>query len=142
MKRGWLIYDESDLATNRDFASYLETKAPTYGLRLETLCTRQLELGIADGGALRLRKDGVDTIPDFVISRQRDAFVSAQLEGMGVPVFNNSKVCALCNDKRVTHPVFGGHSNASYPVCEPSLCKRTQDRGLSADGEAGFRAWW
>ena len=108
MKRGWLVYDESDLALNQDFATYMESLAPSHGLRLETVCTRQLELGLADGGALRLRKDGQDTLPDFVISRQRDAFVSAQLEGMDVPVFNNAKVCALCNDKRVTHQFLAG----------------------------------
>ena len=108
MKTGWLLYDESDLKQNRDFAAYVESEAPRHELRMETVRTSQLAMGVAQGGALTLRKDGRASLPDFVISRQRDDLISAQLERMGVPVFNSSAVCRLCNDKRRTHQFLAG----------------------------------
>lgn len=108
MKTGWLLYDESDLKLNRDFAARMESEAPRHELRVETVRTSQLAMGVAQGGALTLRKDGRESLPDFVISRQRDDLTSAQLELMGVPVFNGSAVCRLCNDKRRTHQFLAG----------------------------------
>ena len=97
-----------DLAANRDFAAYVESEGAKRAVKIETVRTTQLELGIKAGGTLSIRKDGRETLPDFVVSRQRDAFVSAQFEGKGVPVYNNARVCALCNDKRVTHQFLTG----------------------------------
>ena len=108
MKTGWLLYEESDLAQNRDYAAYIMSEGVKHGLDIQTVLTSQLELGICAGGALKLRRDGRDTLPDFVISRQRDALVSEQFEKLGVPVFNGSRVCAVCNDKRVTHQFLAG----------------------------------
>ena len=108
MKIGWLLYEERDLAVNRDFAAYVESEGAKRGLKIETVRTAQLELGVQAGGRLSIHKDGREAVPDFVISRQRDAFVSTQFEALGVPVFNNARVCALCNDKRVTHQFLTG----------------------------------
>jgi len=108
VKIGWLLYEERDLAVNRDFAAYMESEGAKRGLKIETVRIAQLELGIKAGGNLSIRKDGREILPDFVISRQRDAFVSAQFEALGISVFNNAHVCALCNDKRVTHQFLAG----------------------------------
>ncbi|NLI21274.1 MAG: ATP-grasp domain-containing protein [Clostridiales bacterium] len=108
MKTGWLLYDEGDLAKNRDFAAYFEREGEKRGLTIETVRTSQLAMGVRANGALWLRRDGRETLPNFAVSRQRDALVSAQLEGLGVPVFNGSRVCAICNDKRVTHQFLAG----------------------------------
>lgn len=108
MKRGWLLYEENDLSQNRDFAAHMEKEGSKRNLAIETVRTAQLTMGIKAGGALFLRKDGRDALPDFVIARQRDAFTRAQFEGLGVPVFNNARACAICNDKRVTHQFLAG----------------------------------
>ncbi|MEA4927421.1 MAG: ATP-grasp domain-containing protein [Candidatus Limiplasma sp.] len=108
MKTGWLLYEDSDLAQNRDFAAYLETEALRRGMRLETVRTAQLTLGVRQGGALSIRRDGRESLPGYVISRQRDALVSEQFERLGVPVFNCARVCAICNDKRRTHQFLAG----------------------------------
>ena len=108
MKLGWLLYEEADLAQNRDFAAYLTREGEKRGLTLETVRMSQLSLGVAEGGALRMRIGGRDTLPGFVIARHRDALVSEHFERMGVPVFNGSRVCALCNDKRRTHQFLAG----------------------------------
>ena len=103
MKRGWLLYDAGDLAINQDFAAYIIQKAWEYGMQLETVCTCQLTLGIAEDGMPLMYKNGLSETPDFVISRQRDALISRHLELAGAVVFNNAYVCQLCNDKRITH---------------------------------------
>ena len=108
MKTGWLLYQDHDLTANRDFAAYVESEGSKFGFTIETVRTAQLTLGIREGGALSIQKDGRESLPDFVVSRQRDAFISAQFEQMGVPVFNNARVCALCNDKCVTHQFLAG----------------------------------
>ncbi len=108
MKTGWLLYEESDLALNRDFAEYMTREGQKRGLDIQTVRTAQLELGVYAGGKLKLLKDGRAVLPDFALSRQRDALVSEQFEKLGVPVFNGSRVCALCNDKRLTHQFLSG----------------------------------
>jgi gamma-F420-2:alpha-L-glutamate ligase len=108
VKTGWLLYEESDLALNRDFADYITREGQKRDLAIQTVRTAQLELGVYAGGTLKLRRDGRDVLPDFVLSRQRDALVSEQFERLGVPVFNGSRVCALCNDKRLTHQFLNG----------------------------------
>jgi gamma-F420-2:alpha-L-glutamate ligase len=108
VKTGWLLYEEADLKQNQDFADHMTREGEKRGLAIQTVRTAQLELGVKAGGALMLRRDGRDALPDFVISRQRDSLVSEQFERLGVPVFNGSRVCALCNDKRLTHQFLAG----------------------------------
>ncbi|MDD3213263.1 MAG: ATP-grasp domain-containing protein [Eubacteriales bacterium] len=108
MKTGWLVYDEGDLKQNQAFADHMTREGLKRELELQTVRTTQLKLGVKAGGALMLTRDGRETLPDFVISRQRDSLLSAQFERLGVPVFNGSKVCDLCNDKRKTHQFLAG----------------------------------
>lgn len=108
MTLGWMVYEESDLSQNRDFAERVMRLGAARGMKIETVRMTQLKLGIKEGGALALAKDGQDILPDFVIARHRDALVSSHFERMGVPVFNGSRVCALCNDKRMTHQFLAG----------------------------------
>lgn len=141
MKTGWLLYDQADLEQNRDFASYVEAEAQRRNLKVETIRTSQLEIGVHGGGNLYLRRDGRDVLPDFVISRQRDALLSEHMERMGVPVWNNARVCALCNDKRRTHQFlaglpmletkFGNHryAVAPEPGAYPVVVKPTDSHG-------------
>ncbi len=130
MKKGWLLYDEADLKQNRDFADYLTREGKARGLELETVRTVQLTLGIQAGGALRIQKDNRDALPDFVISRQRDDLTSAQFERMGVPVFNGSRVCIICNDKRRTHQFLAG-----LPMLETTFVSH---RYAVAPGESAY----
>ena len=108
MKWGWLVYESADLAQNRDFAEYVEQQGKQRGVKIETVRTAQLALGTSACGALTLRKDGRESLPDFVIARHRDALLSEQFERLNIPVFNGSRVSAFCNDKRRTHQFLQG----------------------------------
>ena len=46
MKLGWLVYESADLEVNRDFASYVEAKGEARGIKIETVRTAQLSIGM------------------------------------------------------------------------------------------------
>ena len=70
--------------------------------------TQELTLCMNAQGVPLCLREGRASRPDAVFSRQRDSLVSFHFERMGVPVFNSARVCALCNDKRVTHQFLSG----------------------------------
>ena len=95
MKTGWLLYDERDYEVNRLFPAHMKKAAKPLDIALRVVLTERFS-------------DALLNPPDFVISRQRNPRLSARLEDMGIPVFNNTRVCELCNDKRLTHRFLNG----------------------------------
>jgi glutathione synthase/RimK-type ligase-like ATP-grasp enzyme len=105
MKTGWLLYDARDYEVNRLFAVHIAEAGRKFELEFQVVLTEDFEEAILNP-------------PDFVISRQRNPLLSTRIEGMGIPVFNNAKVCELCNDKRKTHAFLEGFPlmETEYPV--------------------------
>lgn len=108
MKNLWLLYDDVDFPINRSFAQMMQQRGEGLHLRVEPVLLSELALGMDGSGCPACLRNGVPARPDAVLSRQRDALISLHFEAMGVPVFNNSRVCALCNDKRITHQFLQG----------------------------------
>ena len=108
MKHLWLLYADEDFLQNRDFADLLRRLGQARGVLIEAVLLSELCLATAADGTPYCLRNGARVQPDAVLSRQRDALVSRHLEQMGIPVFNNARVCALCNDKRVTHQFLSG----------------------------------
>ncbi len=104
----WLLYDDPDFSVNRQFAAMMHDRGQKAGLCVETVLLSELTLVMDGRGVARCLRNGRPAIPEAVLSRQRDALVSEHFERMGVPVFNNSRVCAICNDKRATHQFLHG----------------------------------
>ena len=57
---------------------------------------------------LFLQVNGVDSKPDFAVMRLNAPLLSEFLEKIGIPIFNNSHVARMCNDKRLTHMELNG----------------------------------
>lgn len=108
MKEIWLLYDDPDYALNRDFAVSMHRNGLRHGWDIQPVCLSELTMGMDGSGDPFCLRKGVPVRPWAVLSRQRSALVSRHLEQMGVPVFNNSQVCAICNDKRATHQFLQG----------------------------------
>lgn len=104
----WLLYDGQDLAVNRDYAALMQKTGLRYGLQIETVTLQELTLGMNADGQPTLLHNGEAARPEAVLSRMRYDWVSEHMERMSIPVFNNSKVCRLCNDKRRTHLFLQG----------------------------------
>ncbi len=99
----WLLYDDPDMETNRGFVSLMCEHAAKRGILLEPVRMSELCLGMDENGTPICLRNGSPAYPRAVLSRQRLSRVSVHFERMGVPVFNNARVCSLCNDKRNTH---------------------------------------
>lgn len=108
MKTCWLLYEAKDLAVNRDYAAMMQEYGLRYGLAVEPVTLEELTLGMTNSGEPYALLRGKPSRPDAVLSRMRLDWVSEHLESMGIPTFNNSKVCRICNDKRRTHLFLQG----------------------------------
>lgn len=119
----WLLYEDTDYAKNRDFASFFIEEAEKRGLSVRLVLLSQLLLGLHENGRPFAQLSGEDVHPQFVFSRQRDGFISRHLETMGAQILNGSTVCELCNDKRKTLSFLHGlpmkESVFSPPLCTP-----------------------
>ena len=102
----WLLYDEADLAVNLGFVDLMRDRGRVRGLNIVPVTTQELTLGMDASGAPVCLRAGVLARPRAVLSRQRDSLISFHFERMGVPVFNGARVCAICNDKRITQDVY------------------------------------
>lgn len=107
MTKGWLVYDPGNVERNRFFIDRWMKAAQRRGLALELVLTDSLGWGIEDGAPF-LRAKGEDARPAFAVMRAAYPLLSAHLESMGIPCFNNARVADICNDKRKTHALLAG----------------------------------
>jgi len=126
--KGLLFYTAADAQRNRWFIHQLCKNAESEGLSLR-LC-------IADNGF------SSDTCADFVINRSRDAAISDYFQNtQGIPVFNDTIVTAITNDKYRTHLFLREHGlptadtilieqQTGIPDCRlPVIAKPTDGHG-------------
>lgn len=155
MKKLWLLYDDADFIINQGFARMMQERGEPLGLAVEAVLMSELMLGMQENGQPVCKRNGDSTRPDAILSRQRDAFVSEQFERMGIPVFNNSLVCRICNDKRITYQFLQGlpmpqtvflsptrqdpPEGTRFPVVVKPACSHGGDRVLVVHNEHEWR---
>ena len=108
MKIVWLLYQQEDLSANRDYARLMRENGLKRDMKIETVLTRDLTLLMDENGTPSCLHKGRKERPDAVIARMREPLYSRHFERMGVPVFNGSEVCRICNDKRQTLQFLSG----------------------------------
>lgn len=154
MKTLWLLYAAEDYAVNQDFAKRMQEAGRPLGLLIETVLLHELSLGVDGQGNPFVLRNGQPDRPHGVLSRQRSALVSEHFERMGIPVFNSARVCAICNDKRVTHHFLQGlpmpdtvfldahqshpPAGTAFPVVIKPACSHGGDRVQLVENE---REW-
>ena len=152
MKTLWLLYDDIDYAVNQGFARMMQERGEPLGLDVQAVVLSQLVLGMDENGQPTCLRNGMSECPDAILSRQRDSLVSEHFERMGIPVFNNSKVCRICNDKRITYQFLQGlpipqtvflsplqkepPAGTQFPVVLKPACSHGGDRVLVANNLA------
>jgi len=101
--RAWLIYAHEDADRNREYIDFYFTGCAQHGVALTLLYAEEITFGIRNGRCvLCYQHEPVDR-PDFVICRAIYPLLTRHLEEMGLPVFNNSTVAEICNDKARTY---------------------------------------
>lgn len=106
--RCWLIYSIPDAERNRRNIGFYLEKGADLGIKVELLYREYIKIGVS-GGKLSVSYEGSEvTLPDFAVCRTIDPQLSRQLERLGVPVFNSSRVAEITGDKARTYQFFAG----------------------------------
>ena len=156
MKNLWLLYDDIDFAVNQGYARMMKERGEPLGLRIEAVLLSEITLGMSQNGIPSVLYKGKNARPNAVLSRQRFDLISDHFEKMGVPVYNNAKVCRICNDKRITYQFLHGlpmpetvflSPNQSepppgtvFPVIVKPACSHGGDRILLVNNEQEWQA--
>lgn len=151
MKTLWLLYDDIDYAVNQGFARMMKERGEPLGLDVQPVLLSELVLGMDQNGQPACLRSGISDRPEGILSRQRDALISEHFERMGIPVFNNSLVCRICNDKRITYQFLQGlpmpqtvflspaqkepPAGTQFPVVLKPACSHGGDRVLLVNNE-------
>ncbi len=103
----WLIYDRDNIPRNQFFINRWHEAGREKGLEVSVVTREEIIFGIRDS-RLSLSAASQPLLPACAVVRTNDPLLSRQLEGMGIPVFNNAAIARLCNDKRLTHQMVSG----------------------------------
>lgn len=123
-----MIYDKAGAQRNTFFIEALQSAAKAQGVNLSLLLTEDLRFGTRDG-KLFIASNGKDLpAPNFVLCRTIFPLLTAHLEAMGIPVFHNSRIAEICNDKRRTHLFLACHG-----IPTPDTCFHDANRLPAAD---------
>ena len=119
----WMLYDTCDLAINRGFVALMQCAAENAGWKLEAVTIQELIFGISDNGQPTCKDTKGRPLPATILSRQRNARISRHFEKMGIPVYNNSTVCEICNHKPSTHLLLQG-----LPMMETTVLFKAEEQ--------------
>ena len=118
MKKAYLLYTTHDAEIN---SGYIESF-------IKAAAKRNTEL------LLKTSDDDISFDIDFVINRSRDHIISKRFDDAGVPVFNNTEVTKVCNDKWLTYMRFKDKVPMAYTtqadeVFFPAVIKPVRGHG-------------
>ncbi len=100
---GWLIYYKEAAIYNERYIQFYREEGRKLDIEVRLILVEELEFGVRNHTwFLNYRNEQVK-MPDFVICRAIYPLLSRQLEALGIPVFNNSFIAEICNDKAKTY---------------------------------------
>ena len=109
---GWLVYDRKQYDKNKWFANELISQISEF-CEMRLIIVEQLRFGVSDNSYVFIHNGEKLDVPDFVVCRTIFPLLSQALEMAGARVFNNSRVSAICNDKRLTYLTL---MNSGVPI--------------------------
>ncbi len=99
----WIIYHRENAIYNQQYIRFYLEEGAKQGIDFKLLLIEEMEFGVREGRwFLTYQKEEI-ALPDFAICRAIHPLLNRQLEYMGIPVFNNSFVAEICNDKARTY---------------------------------------
>lgn len=84
------------------------------------------EVKLPDGAAVALYEGKPIALPQAVINRSRDAYLAVRLESLGIPVYNNSLVASVGNDKGRLYTFL---RDKDIPMMETVVCTKETGKG-------------
>jgi len=101
--KGWLLYNRADAKRNEGYIAFHKEEGKKLNMQIELLYIEEIEFGVKNKKWYMLYQGQSMQTPDFAIVRMNYPLLSRQLELLGIPVFNNSFVASVCNDKAQTY---------------------------------------
>ncbi|HOA96743.1 ATP-grasp domain-containing protein [Acetivibrio saccincola] len=117
----WLLYDKSRVDRNIHYINIYFKECRKRNIKLKLILIEDIEFGIKDNKCALFYKKEECSLPQFVIMRTINPLLSKQFENMGVPVFNNSFVSYICNDKQKTYQYV---SKANVKIMDTLFLKK------------------
>lgn len=103
MINAWLIYGEEDSKKNRWYIDEYIKEGLLLNIKVTLLIEEYISIGVKeDEWMITYQQERID-LPDVAIVRTIYPMLNRQLELLGIPTFNNSKVAEICNDKARTY---------------------------------------
>ena len=99
----WIIYHRDNAIYNQQFIRFYIEEGAKQGIECKLLLVEDMEFGVREGQWFLTYQKKETVLPDFAICRAIYPLLNRQLEYMGIPVFNNSFVAEICNDKARTY---------------------------------------
>lgn len=124
---GWLIYHKEAAVYNERYIRFYIEEGKKLDIEVRLILVEELEFGVRNHTWFLTYKKEEVKLPDFAICRAIYPLLSKQLETMGVPVFNNSSVAEICNDKAKTYQYL---AKTGIRMVDTSFYKNEQLPGL------------
>ncbi len=99
----WIIYHRENAIYNQQYIRFYIEEGAKQGIDFKLLLIEEMEFGVRDGQWFLTYQKEETALPDFAICRAIYPLLNRQLEYLGIPVFNNSFVAEICNDKARTY---------------------------------------
>lgn len=120
---GWLIYSAADAKKNKHYIEFYLEEGNKRNIQIHLILLEELKLGIKDNRWFITVRNQVVTYPDFVVCRTIYPLLSKQMEALGMPVFNNSFVAEICNNKARTYQYV---ASLNIPMIDTEFCTFSQ----------------
>lgn len=120
---GWLIYSQADVEKNKRYIGFYMDEGKMRDIEIRLILLEELDFGVKADKWFITCKDREVKLPDFAVCRTIYPLLNRQLEVMGVPVFNNSTVAEICNDKAKTCQYVAG---LEIPMVDTVFCRYSQ----------------
>ncbi|MGB8455415.1 MAG: ATP-grasp domain-containing protein [Anaerocolumna sp.] len=125
---GWLIYSVLEVEKNKRYIQFYLDEGKRLNLDIQLILVEDLMFGVKDNMWFMTYKKEVIKYPEFVICRTIYPLLTKQFEFLGIPVFNNSQIAEICNDKAKTYQYVAqlgiqmvDSAFCKYPMIEGSL---------------------
>lgn len=127
---GWLIYSQADVEKNKYYIRFYLEEGKKRNMDICLVLSEDLKAGIKGNRWFITVKDEKVPYPDFAVCRTIYPLLNKQLEALGIPVFNNSMVAEICNNKAKTYQYV---AQLNIPMIDTEFCKYSQlENRLSA----------
>ena len=117
---GWMIYEKESAKKNERYIKFYQEEGKKRGIEIKVLYVEEIQFGVDGYRWYLLYQNREVKLPDFAVCRTIYPLISSQLEQLGVPVFNNSTVARICNDKALTYQEI---AKLQIPMIKTQFCK-------------------